>query len=156
MLSDFLFQYFDPMTANRGFGSFCPKGLISNILANELNKILKYFEFGQTRIVISSVLAFIEISRSWERLVQDRYSIDQFYAFICQIPEWFSIAPIDEDLIPYIVQVPSSVQINDKIERIEWTDCIHVATTISRQGRSKLATTDRKIQHLKELNGRLL
>lgn len=126
------------------------------MLASELNKILKYFDYGQTRIVISSVFAFIEISRSWEKLVQDRYSIDQFYAFICQTPEWFSIAPIDEDLIPYIVQVPSSVQMRDSIERIEWTDCIHVATTISREGRSKLATTDRRIQNLKELNGRLL
>ena len=144
------------MAANRGFGRFCHKGLISKILASELNKILKYFEFGQTRIVISSVFAFIEISRNWEKLVQGRYSIDQFYAFIYQTPEWFSIAPIDEDLIPYIVQVPSSVHIKDGIERIEWTDCIHVATTISREGRSKLATTDRRIQHLKELNGRLL
>ena len=93
-LSEFLGQYFSVTLANRGRGRFSPQGLISKELARRLNNIMITSEESISNLVIASALAFVEIARNWEELVNNRFTIEQFHAFVYQPPIWFDIAPI--------------------------------------------------------------
>lgn len=158
-LADFLAQYFDSDLANRGGGKFQPKNLISAEAARRLNNIMTLSRMGTKDLVIASAFAFIEIARKWSSLAAGRFTVDQLHAFIYQPPTWFSIAPVDSHLLPSFIDVPTHVNIESKIESIEWTDAIHIATVISRGGLSTdatLATTDHKLKAILETQKRLI
>ncbi len=154
VLSDLLAQFYDPLTANRGDGKFCPERTITKNLAYKLNQIMKrHSEVND--LIVSSTFAFIEIARKWDNIVQNRFSVEQMYAFITQPPEWFDIAPVDEDLLPFYVDVPTSVFVGNRNEHIEWTDAIHVATAYSRGETAFLATTDHRLKCIERIQSRL-
>lgn len=147
-LTEFLTQYFDDNIANRGHGRFLPQGLISRELARKFNNIMMTSEELLSDLVIASALAFVEIARNWEELVQNRFTIEQLHTFVYQPPIWFDIAPIDNDLLPSFVDVPAVVKIGSKLEPIEWTDGVHMATVLSRgeaANSATLATSDHRL-----------
>lgn len=165
VLADFLAQFFDPGAAERGHGRFCVQDSITRSLARRLNRILDanyppWWQEDQTEdhvpsLVIASGFAFIEIARKWRDTVRDRFGVDRFYAFIREPPEWFDIAPVDEDLLPAYVHVPASIFTQAREESIELPDALHVATVLSRGDTALLATTDRRLRHMAMLRDRL-
>jgi predicted nucleic acid-binding protein len=155
ILSDFLAQYYDPLIANRGEGKFCPERTITKDLAYRLNHIIKKSHIEINDLVVSSTFAFIEIARKWDDIVQSRFSVDQMYAFISQPPDWFDIAPVDEDLLPFYLDVPTFVFVDNRSEPIDWTDAIHVATAYSRGEKALLATTDHRLKCIGGIGSRL-
>jgi hypothetical protein len=165
VLADFLAQYFNPAEADRGRGSFVATGPITRGLASRLNRILTTERGGweplgpnvtrEVALVVASSFAFVEIVRNWDSMVQDRFTVEMFHAFICQPPEWFDIAPVDEDLLPSLERVPRSVADHSRLVPIELPDALHVATTVSRGERALLATTDQRLRSMGLLAGRL-
>ena len=144
-LTEFLAQYFDDKIANRGQGRFLPQGIISKELARKLNNIMMMSEEFLSDLVVASALAFVEIARNWGELTRNRFTIEQLHTFVYQPPIWFDIAPVDNDLLPSFVDVPAVVKIGSKLEPIEWTDGVHMATTLSRGevvNSATLATSD--------------
>jgi hypothetical protein len=158
ILADFLAQYFDLNTGNRGMGKFKAQDEITPALARKINTIIKEFvatdDPSSSGLVIASVLAFIELSRKFDPISKNRFQIENLYDFIQNHPEWFSIAPVDMDLVPFFIDVPAYVYVNGKTKPIEWTDAIHVATTFSRGDASSIATTDHKIKAIPSLSRR--
>ena len=158
-LAEFLAQYFDTDLANRGQGRFQPRGLISKELARRLNNIMITSQESISILVIASALAFVEIARNWDKLARNRFSIEQFHAFVYQPPIWFDIAPVDNDLLPSFIDVPTLVKIGSELERIEWTDGVHFATVLSRGeavGNATLATSDHRLIAILQQQGRLI
>lgn len=156
-LSEFLSQYFDVGCADREKGRFQARGLISTNLARVLNNIMLASREGISRLVIASAFAFIEISRKWDNLGAGRFSVHQLYAFISQPPDWFSIAPVDNDLLPSFIDIPSNIIIDSKLQPIEWTDAIHMATVISRGdnvNNATLVTSDHRLKVILNDQGR--
>ena len=99
----------------------------------------------------ASVLAFVELANKWEGIVKTRYQPRQLAAFLSDPPDWFSVAAIDRELIPYLCAVPAEVVLPDgKVTPIEWTDAIHAATTYSRT-QARLVTTDGKLRQIPNL-----
>jgi len=119
---------------------------------------LQYESSGVIRdLVIASSLAFVEIARKWDDIVRGRFESYQFAAFLNQPPEWFSVAPMDEDLVLFFCEVPTHACLGGGILRaVEWTDAVHVATVISRGDTCQLVTTDNVLRAIDCLNGRLL
>lgn len=155
-LAEFFIQYFDTDIANHGRGQFQASKVFSRALARRLNEIVAATAEGITKLVIASTLALIEIARNWDTLVGNRFSVQQLHAFVHQHPEWFSLAPVDEDLVPFFVDVPSTVVVGSRAVPIEWTDAIHLATVISRGEEATLATSDRRARKVLQLEGRVL
>lgn len=158
-LAEFLAQYFDVGLANRGQGTFHPKGLISKELARKLNSIMITSQESISTLVIASALAFVEIARNWEKLAGNRFTIEQFHAFVYQPPIWFDIAPVDSDLLPSFIDVPTLVKIDSKLKPIEWTDGVHLATVLSRGeavGSATLATSDHRLIAILQQQGRII
>ena len=153
-LVEFLIQYFDSGVANRGMGRFQSSTVFSEDLARRLNQVMTTASEGISTLIIASTFALIEIARKWDQIVQDRFTIQQLHTFTYQYPEWFSLAPVDEDLIPFFIDVPSIVFVNSKAIPIEWTDAIHLATVISRGPDATLATSDSRAKKVLELQGR--
>lgn len=151
---EFLAQYFDAAIANRGLGLFQSSAIFSAALARRLNQIVLAASDGISALVIASTFSLIEIARKWDQIVQGRFTIQQLHAFTYQYPEWFSLAPVDEDLIPFFIEVPSTVFLKSKSTTIEWTDAVHLATVISRGTDATLATTDSKAKKVLEIQGR--
>ena len=155
-LADLLAQYFDPTCVDYGDGNFQPLGYISTSLAGRLNTILKSSAWGVFSLVIASTFAFIEMSRKWDPIVNNRFTVTQMHSFIRQTPDWFSIAPVDDDLLSSFVYTSA---INSKSESIEWTDNIHMATVLSRGANpssATLVTNDRKLRTVLRDQGRTL
>jgi len=99
-------------------------------------------------VVAASVLAFVEMAHRWDRIVDNRFSPVQLAAFLLDPPEWFSIEPMEEELIGRFADIPSEVQMPDgRIEPIEWTDAIHAATTLNRE-QALLVTSDRRLRQV--------
>jgi len=148
VLGDFLAQYFDSAGVNRGLGvgRFMHGGTITKNLSRKLNTFLCDGQEPLGSLVIASAFAFVELARKWDLFVGGRFSMDQLHAFVDQPPDWFDIAPVDEDLLPFYVNVPGLVYLGGQHVPIEWTDAVHVATTLSRGHTALLATTDRKIK----------
>jgi hypothetical protein len=156
-LAEFLGQYYDAnLGINKGIGRFQESKLISKYLARMINEIMLSSKEGISELIITSAFSFIEITNHWEKLVNSRFSAEQMYTFINQTPEWFSIAPVDNFLIPYFIDVPNVVEINAKLESIEWTDAIHMAVVYSRGKDATLATTDHKLLKILKDQGRLI
>ena len=52
--------------------------------------------------MIASTFAFIEVSRQFDQIVREHFTISQFAAFVNQPPDWFFISSIDANLLPYL------------------------------------------------------
>lgn len=155
-LAEFFTQYFDADIADRGRGKFQAGEVFSEDLARRLNNIVAEAPEGISNLVIASTFALIEIARNWDALVGSRFSVQQLHAFVYQHPEWFSFAPVDEDLMPFFVDVPSMVLVGSNLVPIEWMDAIHLATVISRGGEATLATNDTRAIKVLKRHGRVL
>ena len=153
-LVEFLVQYFDSAVANRGMGRFQSSTMFSEELARRFNQVVTTAFKGSSKLIVASTFTLIEIARKWDQIVQSRFTIQQLHAFTYQYPDWFSLAPVDEDLIPFFIDVPSTVFMNSKAVPIEWTDAIHLATVISRGPDATLATSDSKVKKVLELQDR--
>jgi predicted nucleic acid-binding protein len=96
--------------------------------------------------LVASTLAFVEMSRKWEEIVQGRFDVAQMAAFIEQPPEWFVIESLDEALVSVLCDVPAYVQMPEgDIRSLEWTDAVHIATTLIRGVDAQLAATDHEV-----------
>jgi predicted nucleic acid-binding protein len=165
VIGDFLAQYFAPAGANRGAGEFRPEGKLTRALIARLNRILDTFrryDLGETLnspyaggLIVSSAFAFVELCRNWDRIVQKRFSIIQLEGFLLQPPDWFSIAPVDEVLLPFYANIPSHITLRGEIKPIEWCDAIHAATADSRGRSCLLATTDERLQAITHFRNRI-
>ena len=151
---EFLVQYFDSAIANRGMGRFQSSTVFSKELARRLNQVVTTSFKESSKLIVASTFTLIEIARKWDQIVKSRFTIQQLHAFTYQYPVWFSLAPVDEDLIPFFVDVPSTVFMDSKSVPIEWTDAIHLATVVSRGPDATLATSDLKVKKVLELQGR--
>lgn len=166
IISEFLNQYFDHSLAARGSGEFAARGRLSGPIAAELNRIIHRFwryDHGfadddphSGGIVVASAFAFIELARSWDKMVGTSFSIVQVEAFLRQPPDWFDLAPVDHSLLPFYIDVPGTVFVNHEEVGIEWCDAIHVATALSRGPTCLLATSDTRIAAIDFLKGRVL
>lgn len=162
ILSDFLAQFFGG--AKRGKTHFVSQDTISKDLARKINHIVDSWSEGEDDetqrypgLIVTSVLAFVEIARKWDAIVRKRFSVEEMAAFVEQPPEWFVIDPIDESLVEAFSTLPRDVSMDSgDIKTIEWTDAIHITTALSRGEACKLATTDGRIRQIKTLEGRLL
>lgn len=157
VLAEFIGQYFGP--AERGRAPFEAEGCVSGETARRLNSICVWTEAAGAvgPLVVASALAFVEMVRGWEQIVRRRFKTYQLAAFLEQPPEWFSVAPVDEQLVEFFCSVPAHVTMpGGDTAPIEWTDAVHVATVLSRGPNCLLATTDRPVRSIPFLNSRLL
>ena len=160
ILADFLEQYFNSTRGNRGYGKFLVADNITREIAQKINSIVGLYTIEPdptiSGLIISSTLAFVELVRHFDTISRGRFSIDNLYDFIQTHPGWFSIAPVDMDLIPFFLEVPKHVQIEEREFPIEWTDAVHVATVFSRGDHSYIVATDSRISVIPGLKGRFL
>jgi len=157
VLAEVIGQYFG--RAERGRAPFEAGGCLSGERARRLNSIRMWAEGGEAvgPLAIASALAFVEMVREWEDIVRGRFETYQLAAFLEQPPEWFSVAPVDEDLVEFFCRVPAHVVTpGGDTAPIEWTDAVHVATLLSRDPNCLLATNDRPMTSIPLLDGRLL
>ena len=160
VLSEVLIQYF---TEKAGVGDnlFKRRGALNEDMVLQINKIVNWHNSSFTAIsypglIIASTFGFVEIARQFEKCSGKQYSVAQFAAFIEQPPEWFSTASLSSYIFSFLVHIPSHVDVNGELSPIEWADAIHVATALSRDGRSCIATTDHKLRAMQELYLRIL
>ena len=157
ILSDFIAQYYENTIYSDGF--FEVKDTLSNELVKRFNIILQDYRVNGTLekgVVISSSLAFIEISRKFDVISRNRYSLEQFRAFINDSPYWFNISPINNDLFKDLAGLPSSVRIKGGNVTLEWADVIHVATALSQGEDCCLATTDSRLIEIEQIKGNII
>jgi hypothetical protein len=155
-LADLLAQYFGH--TDRGRGRFADSKWLSVAAAHEINRARDRAAVGVLRdLVIASCLAFVEVVRKWDVLAQGRFHPWQLKAFLQQPPEWFSVSPVDEDLVEYFLEVPAEVLMpGGKREVVEWTDAVHVATVLSRGDTSLFHTRDHRLRQVERLVGRVI
>ena len=112
--------------------------------------------FAPQGLIIASTFAFVEIARKFQDIVRDRFTRDQFAAFIEQPPNWFFIASVDTALLPYLVQLPSNVRLpNGTLAPLELADSIHLATAMSRDA-YLIATIDKPMKQVDLLRGKFV
>ena len=156
-LADFLGQYFGP--ARRGVLPFVRGWSLSEEAARSVNGIVRSFRAEEPAryLVIASTLAFVEVARKWDQLAGGRFAPYQLHAFLAAPPGWFSVDPVDEDLVEFFFRLPASVLMEGgKQESIEWTDAVHAATTLSHDTsptRCLLAVEDQRIRRIELLSG---
>lgn len=144
-LADVLAQYFQ--IDDYISPSFVPSDSLSLDVVRQINRIVRMNGY----YVVASAIAFVELTRKWSEIVQDRFTFVQLAAFLQSPPEWFVVAAVDEDLLPSFRYVPPFVTMpNGRTEQIEWTDAVHIATSLSRE-RCHLVTTDHRIQQVLEM-----
>ena len=98
-----------------------------------------------SRRLVASTLAFVELVRKWDELAKNRLTEEQLVNFIFAPPEWFFVSPLEEGLFPYFADILSHAEMpSGKLESIEWTDAVHLATAKSRD-KCKLVTSDQRI-----------
>jgi len=151
-LADLLAQYFNLEDRSN------PKFLPSTFLTVEVTRLINHIvRISNSYIIVSSVMAVVEIVRKWDEIVAGRFYAYQLAAFLESPPEWFSFDPMDEDVILLFGQVPSVVLMPDNsVRSIEWTDAVHAATALGRD-KGILVTADRiliQIPHLQSLLSR--
>ncbi len=153
---EFLAQYHNKNLADYGYGRFQPVGLFSAEVARRLNVIVRTNKSTGFSLVIASSFTIVEISRKWREMVGTKFTEEQLYAFLREPPTWFSLAPVDEQLEHFFIYVPNR---NSRMEPIEWTDAIHMATVFSRgedPSLATLATTDGKLKQMLADTGRVV
>jgi hypothetical protein len=154
--ADFLGQYFGP--AQRGLLPFIGGWSLSEKAAGSINRIVRSFQAEEPAryLVIASTFAFVEVARKWDRLADGRFQAYQLRAFLEAPPGWFSVDPVDEDLVEFFFRLPASVLMESgKPESIEWTDAVHAATTLSHDTshtRCLLAVEDQRIRRIELLS----
>lgn len=154
VLDEFLAQYFG--ASNRGTSNFQTQGRLGKEAVYHINRIRTDHECGRLRdVVVASVLSFVELARAWRKIDSERLKSHQVAAFLQQPPEWFSLAPLDEDLVELLLEVPATVVISGRIQMIELFDAIHVATALSRGTASLLITSDQRLIAIPGLSGRV-
>lgn len=155
-LADFLAQFYG--LTSRGQGRFRGDQWLSDAAAREINRIRDHAQTGRLGdLLIASALAFVEVVRKWNSLARGRFQPWQLKAFLQSPPEWFSVAPLDEDLVDCFLDVPAYVLMPDgQQEAIEWTDAVHVATAFSRSGTALFRTRDRRLVQIPQLADRLV
>jgi len=107
-------------------------------------------------VVVVSSFAFVELIRKWAEIVNDRFSPLELYNFLLDLPDWMSVAEVDEDMLPSYAEVPTNVWIDSNYEPIELPDAVHVATVLSRGDDTLFATSDTRLQALSFLEGRII
>ena len=145
VLGEFFEQYFDVSLGNRGCGTFVAGDFLSVNAAREINRIVMSFQRHDdiaAGIVVISSFAFVELFRKWDQITNGRIDLNRLRGFLKQPPVWVNIAPLDESLAPFFIQVPISVFTDNGFKSIEWTDCVHVATALARGDGHVIATTD--------------
>ena len=142
-LAAVLSQYFSG--EDRLQPEFRPDGRLSQQAVAALNLVVKGSGY---RVVAASALAFVELARKWDEIVQTRFALHQLAAFIESPPEWFVVDPLDPDLMGVFCTIPRSVTMpNGSVQRLEWADVVHAATAVSRAP-SVLVTGDRRLRAL--------
>lgn len=121
----------------------------SRFLSEETVRKLNRIVLADGRyIVAASVVAFVELARKWDKIVASGFAPYQLAAFLQAPPEWFSIEPLDETLLPAFGLVPSFVRMSDgSVQPIEWLDAIYFATALNRD-RAVLITDDARLLQL--------
>jgi hypothetical protein len=131
---------------------------LSEDAARSINAIVGSFtrEEPARDLVIASTLAFVELARKWDRLAGGRFQPYQLHAFLAAPPGWFTIDPVDEDLVEFFFRLPASVLMGSgRQESIEWTDAVHAATALSHDTppmRCLLAVEDQRIRRIELVN----
>ncbi len=155
-LADFLAQYFG--TARHGSANFAPSDWLSRRAADLINRILMDYrtDGSVSGFVVASTFAFLEIMRKWDALTKGRIRPYQLRAFLDGPPEWFLVAAVDADLVPFYCRLPADVQMeNGGIRSIEWTDAVHAATALSRHdpplSRCYFQTQDTRLVRIEQL-----
>ncbi len=160
ILAEFLAQYYDIEKGNRGEGKFICQGRLSEELTRRINKIVRQYQSTRdpsySGLVISSTFAFIELGRKFDEISANRFDIIKVRDFLSNHPEWFSIAPVDLELMPFFIEIPKFVDVNSHLVPMEWTDAVHAATTLSRGDHSYIATSDTKIKAINALQNRII
>jgi predicted nucleic acid-binding protein len=130
------------------FHSDAEEKFITDRVAALMNKVVR--SHGQF-VIVASALAFVELAHKWGDIVETRFHPRQLAAFLSDPPDWFAVAAIDRELIPFLCKVPAEVVLpNGKVTPIEWTDAIHAATAYSRS-QARLVTTDSKLRQIPNL-----
>jgi hypothetical protein len=157
-LADFLAQYYGE--ARHGAASFAPCAWLSQPAVSLINRILMDYrtDGSVSGFVVASTFAFLEIMRKWEVLIQGRIKPYQMRAFLDGPPEWFLVAAVDADLVPFYCRLPAQVQMdNGGVRSIEWTDAVHAATALSRHdpphSRCFFQTQDTRLVRIEQLAG---
>jgi predicted nucleic acid-binding protein len=151
VLAEFLEQFFDSSSGNRGFGNFIEGRFLSSGAAREINRITRsYGRYGDLAggVVVISSFAFVELFRKWEAITNGRLPLVKVHSILEQPPTWLSLAPLDETYTPAFLDVPSHVYLSTGFKGVEWTDAVHVATALARGDGHWIATTDEVIHHL--------
>jgi len=148
-LAEMLAQIFAcPERDSIHFHSDTEKKFITDRVAALMNRVVH--SHGQF-VMVASALAFVELANKWEEIVNTRFHPRQLAAFLSDPPDWFAVAAIDRELIPYLCAVPAKVILpNGKVTPVEWTDAIHAATAYSRS-QARLVTTDSKLRQIPNL-----
>ncbi len=142
-LADVLAQFFQ--SSDQPLPRFRQSQFISYEVARRLNHIVR--SDGRF-VVVASALAFVEIAHQWEDIIAGRLSPVQLAAFLDDPPEWFIVAPVDQDLVPLFLDVAAAVTMpRGRVEPVEWTDAVHAATALSRDN-AVLTSSDRRLEHL--------
>lgn len=137
---------------------FGQSGRVSGRLAEDLNRVVRYHTSGDYHdggVIAVSAFAFVELARNWHRFESATFTEERLYYFLHNLPEWLSIDPVDESIIPYVRSLPTEVWEGPKRLPLELPDVIHAATCLSR-GDAVLATQDCRIGRIPVMQGRLL
>ncbi|QQT27633.1 hypothetical protein [Sphingobacterium spiritivorum] len=145
---DFMHQYYSNKVYEDGL--FIKNGFISDNLAKYLNNIVERFRAEGDLIegiVCTSILTFIEISRKFDLIAKDKFTLLQFKSFLANRPDWVKIAPFTSELYEQLYNVPKVVTVSGHIKTVEWADAVHCATYLTRD-KALLATTDGTIKSI--------
>jgi len=155
-LSDVIAQYYENDIIFSGV--FRTKYRLSKKAVTILNGILfRSREDMLENVVVASTAAFVEIARKFDDIVQNRFSLEQFKAFIDAKPSWFVVAAVNTDLVSLLSRIPADVRLKGgAIKPLEWADIIHVATALSRGDNIVFSTTDSSLQALELLEGKIV
>lgn len=148
-LAEMLAQIFAcPERESVHFHSDAEGWFLSDRVAALMNRVV--CSHGQS-VIVASALAFVELAHKWDDIVKMRFHPRQLATFLSDPPDWFAVAAIDKELIPYLCAVPAEVVLpNGRVAPIEWTDSIHAATALSRS-QARLVTTDGKLRQIPNL-----
>lgn len=146
VLSEFLAQFFG--IADRGRQPFQARNAFSEACVRRVNQIVQRYTETEIleHVVAASSLAFVEVVRQWDELMAGRIEPHQLAAFLEQPPDWFSVEPVDADLVEVFCDVPPTVWTLENQEfPVEWPDAVHAATALSRES-CWFATSDKRLQ----------
>lgn len=129
--------------------------LIPERILDQVNKII--YNRGDYGYVVASPLAFVEIANKFEVIANGKFDLFRFEAFVNQPPTWFLIEPISFECVENLNTIDHYVVVNDKLEPLEVSDAIHVATVFTRDKYNALiGSKDIRIRALPVLKNKVL